>query len=103
MSPTRPDADCELARQARSLTASRQIPVARAESATAPAPDVQSGSGWRHRGSDRDTHRAVSQENVEIVRRYYEAELATTLDQWAAFVERFWERDGDYYPIRSFS
>jgi hypothetical protein len=44
----------------------------------------------------------VSQENVEIVRRYYEAELPAALDQWAAFVERFWERDGDYYPIRSF-
>lgn len=44
----------------------------------------------------------MSHENAEIVRRYYETEPPGTPDGWAAFVERFWEPDGDYYPIRGF-
>ena len=44
----------------------------------------------------------MSEENVEVVRRYYLdglAEAAADLPAWAA---EFWEPDGDYYPIRGF-
>jgi hypothetical protein len=37
----------------------------------------------------------MSQENVEVVRRYFE----TVRPEDAA---GFWERDGDYYPVRKF-
>jgi hypothetical protein len=41
----------------------------------------------------------MSQENVEIVRRYLQ------LDYWKEdpdWVRAFWEPDGDYYPVRKF-
>jgi SnoaL-like domain len=46
----------------------------------------------------------MSQENVEIVRRYLE-ELppeGLPLEQNLAWVTGFWESDGDYYPVRKF-
>ena len=45
---------------------------------------------------------AMSQENVEIVRRYVEqyGDLAPKdMLRWAG---EFWEPDGDYYPVRKF-
>jgi hypothetical protein len=39
----------------------------------------------------------MSEENVEVVRRYFE-EAGTDLG-WSA---QFWEEDGDYYPVRKF-
>ena len=42
----------------------------------------------------------MSQENVEIVRRYIEGwNEAQELPAWVA---RFWDSDGDYYPVRKF-
>src|SRR6478672_383719 len=46
----------------------------------------------------------MSQENVEIVRRYLE-ELppeGLPLEQNLAWIAGFWESDGDYYPVRKF-
>jgi hypothetical protein len=45
----------------------------------------------------------VSEENVEIVRRYLEKGLeAVSPEQLPAWLAGFWEPDGDYYPIRGF-
>ena len=38
----------------------------------------------------------MSQENVEIVRRYFESAANPK------GADRFWEVDGDYYPVRKF-
>ena len=43
----------------------------------------------------------MSQENVEIVRRSY-AEWPDTRERLAATAARFWDIDGDYYPVRKF-
>ena len=46
----------------------------------------------------------MSQENVEIVRRYLE-ELppeGVPLEQNLAWITGFWDSDGDYYPVRKF-
>jgi hypothetical protein len=46
----------------------------------------------------------MSQENVEIVRRYLE-ELppeGVPLAESLAWISGFWESDGDYYPVRKF-
>jgi hypothetical protein len=44
----------------------------------------------------------MSEENVEIVRRYLEeqASEALPLEQLPAWADGFWESDGDYYPAR---
>ena len=44
----------------------------------------------------------MSEENVEIVRRYLEeqASAALPLEQLPAWAAGFWESDGDYYPAR---
>ena len=45
----------------------------------------------------------MSEENVEIARRYWEKGLeALPLEQTLERVDRFWESDGDYYPVRRF-
>jgi SnoaL-like domain len=46
----------------------------------------------------------MSQENVEIARRYMAATEAGKLGVKAieALVDEFWESDGDYYPVRRF-
>jgi hypothetical protein len=41
----------------------------------------------------------MSEENVEVVRRYVEGWPEAELPAW---VDRFWESDGDYYPVRGF-
>jgi hypothetical protein len=43
----------------------------------------------------------MSQENVEIVRRYLEMPPEAP-EHVPAWVARFWESDGDYYPVRGF-
>jgi hypothetical protein len=46
---------------------------------------------------------AMSQQNVEIVRRYLaEGFESVSLEQLPAWVARFWDSDGDYYPVRTF-
>jgi hypothetical protein len=40
----------------------------------------------------------MSQENVEIVRRYLKSPEALAPEQFPAWVARFWDSDGDYYP-----
>jgi len=44
----------------------------------------------------------MSQENVEIVRRWFEGGLPETPEHAPAWVAGFWESDGDYYPVRNF-
>ena len=46
----------------------------------------------------------MSQENVEIVRRYLEEPPpeGLPLEQNLAWITGFWESDGDYYPVRKF-
>jgi SnoaL-like domain len=46
----------------------------------------------------------MSQENVEIARRYMEAteEGRRGVRAIQALVDEFWESDGDYYPVRGF-
>ena len=45
----------------------------------------------------------MSEANVEIARRYWEKDLeAVPLEQRLGWVDRFWESDGDYYPVRGF-
>jgi SnoaL-like domain len=45
----------------------------------------------------------MSKENVEIVRRYLaEGFESVSPEQLPAWVTRFWEPDGDYYPVRGF-
>jgi hypothetical protein len=45
----------------------------------------------------------MSEENVEIVRRYLaEGFESVSLEQLPAWVARFWDPDGDYYPVRTF-
>jgi hypothetical protein len=43
----------------------------------------------------------MSQENVEIVRRWLEG-LPEDPEDFPAYVAELWEADGDYYPVRSF-
>jgi ketosteroid isomerase-like protein len=43
----------------------------------------------------------MSQENVEIVKRYYE-DAANDPEQMGAEMVRAWKPDGDYYPVRKF-
>jgi ketosteroid isomerase-like protein len=43
----------------------------------------------------------MSQENVEIVRRYF-AELPEAAELLATMAAEFWESNGDYYPVRKF-
>jgi SnoaL-like domain len=51
----------------------------------------------------RDTAWAMSEENVEVVRRYLEKGLeSVSPEQLPAWVAGFWESDGDYYPVRGF-
>jgi hypothetical protein len=45
----------------------------------------------------------LSQENVKIVRRYLKAPEAVPPEQFPAWIARFWESDGDYYPVPGFS
>jgi hypothetical protein len=46
----------------------------------------------------------MSQENVEIVRRYMEEPPAEAvpLEGFVDWIRGFWESDGDYYPVRKF-
>jgi hypothetical protein len=45
----------------------------------------------------------MSEENVEVVRRYLEKGLeSVSPEQLPAWVAEFWEPDGDYYPVRGF-
>jgi hypothetical protein len=45
----------------------------------------------------------MSEENVEIVRRYLQEGFeSVSLGQLPAWVVRFWDPDGDYYPVRTF-
>jgi hypothetical protein len=53
----------------------------------------------------------MSQENVEIVRSYCEgtggplegeSRSAVAKEHFSALVARFWEADGDWYPVRKF-
>jgi hypothetical protein len=46
----------------------------------------------------------MSQENVEIARRYLEGteEGMRGIETIEALVDEFWESDGDYYPVRRF-
>jgi hypothetical protein len=50
----------------------------------------------------RDTARAMSQENVEIVREYLGALGELSPEDISQNVPRFWEADGDLYPVRKF-
>ncbi len=43
----------------------------------------------------------MSEENVEIVRRWLEG-LPEDPEDFPAYVAELWESDGDYYPVRSF-
>jgi hypothetical protein len=43
----------------------------------------------------------MSEENVEIVRRYIEGSPRDPT-HLSGFVARYWEPDGDYYPVRRF-
>ena len=42
----------------------------------------------------------MSEENVEIVRRYFK--VGPKASDLPALVAEFWESDGDYYPVRGF-
>jgi hypothetical protein len=44
----------------------------------------------------------MSQENVEIVRRYFEEGPGGPAEQLSAWIAGFWDPDGDYYPPRKF-
>ena len=44
----------------------------------------------------------MSQENVEIVREYLRALGELSPEDISQNVERFWEADGDLYPVRKF-
>jgi hypothetical protein len=44
----------------------------------------------------------MSQENVEIVRRYGEQYGEVTPEDVQHFVTEFWDPEGDYYPVRTF-
>jgi hypothetical protein len=50
----------------------------------------------------RDTAWAMSEENVEVVRRWFEEVFSRDLKDVQARVAEFWEPDGDYYPVRGF-
>jgi hypothetical protein len=43
----------------------------------------------------------MPEENAEVVRRWFD-EAFDELEDVRAFVERFWDPDGDYYPVRRF-
>src|SRR5262249_1400523 len=49
----------------------------------------------------RDTRRAMSEENVETVRRYMKA-ISTGPAQIVASASEFLDADADYYPVRKF-
>jgi SnoaL-like domain len=42
----------------------------------------------------------MSQENVEIVRRYFEEAPGGPAEQLSAWIAGFWDPDADYYPPR---
>ena len=42
----------------------------------------------------------MSQDNVEIVRRYFERAQPGSITP--ELIAEFWEEDGDYYPVRKF-
>jgi hypothetical protein len=47
----------------------------------------------------------MSQENVEVVRRYFEEQPpaeAVPLEGVVDWLAGYWESDGDYYPVRKF-
>jgi ketosteroid isomerase-like protein len=44
----------------------------------------------------------MSEENVEVVRRWFEEVFSRDLKDVQARVAEFWEPDGDYYPVRGF-
>jgi hypothetical protein len=44
----------------------------------------------------------MSQENVEIVRRYFEEVPGGPAEPLSAWIAGFWDPDGDYYPPRKF-
>jgi hypothetical protein len=44
----------------------------------------------------------MSGENVEIARRYMEEPPDRAPEEFPAWIARFWEPDGDYYPVRGF-
>ena len=44
----------------------------------------------------------MSEENVEVVRRWFEEVFSRDLKDVQARVVEFWEPDGDYYPVRGF-
>ncbi len=43
----------------------------------------------------------MSQENVEIVRRFL-GETEVKSGEWPTIVAEFWDADSDYYPVRKF-
>jgi hypothetical protein len=43
----------------------------------------------------------VSQENVEVVRRFIQA-FEAKRDELPSIVARLWDADADYYPVRKF-
>jgi hypothetical protein len=44
----------------------------------------------------------MSQENVDLVREYAEQYGQVAPKDTPQFAARFWEPDGDYYPVRKF-
>ncbi len=44
----------------------------------------------------------MSQENLEIARRYLEGYRGQTPQEMADHIDAFWDPDGDYYPVRKF-
>jgi hypothetical protein len=44
----------------------------------------------------------MSQENVEVVRRWFERRGGGSPEQILAGVLEFWDADGDYYPVPKF-
>jgi hypothetical protein len=44
----------------------------------------------------------MSQENVEVVRRYLEEFGRLTPQEMAQHIDAFWDPEGDYYPVRKF-
>jgi ketosteroid isomerase-like protein len=46
--------------------------------------------------------KAISEENVEVVRRHHERYGDLAPKDTSQFVAEFWDSDGDYYPVRKF-
>jgi hypothetical protein len=44
----------------------------------------------------------MSEENVEVVRRFFLAALSGSPEEIRASVAGFWDADADYYPVRKF-